>query len=576
MYFYAFQSYFYSIFFYKYMRVFKSKLQKKLILSFLAVGIAPMVISIFITTQIMSKRVEDDIRNTIYEAYNLAEQEIVRMQKTALDSNQYYLQQPEFLKNAQRAFSEIKTWEEKPYLLIAENTFLYKGAPPKEGKLFMEVGIGQLKTLMAGAVSRIKDGNENVIGGLGTGYPLGQRFEQNITRLTGVAVRIFARVSEDEEEKEVRDVKFSEKAEKEIFQAHIASYDKEATLKGKPYAALGRPFMGEDEMLGLMLIGIPKTYAFQTVLKEYLPFFLGIWILVASALGYAITRGITNPISSFIKGANAIASGDLNQHINLVSKDEIGSLALAFNNMAKELKKMQKMQEELRKLDRLSALGQLAAEVAHEVKNPLGIIKNSAQILQDNSLDETRKKEIVNFITEEAERINKVIDNFLQFAKPPQTKKQKTDIIEVLNKTVQLVSDTLSKNNIKVMKEYEDSLPFIYADQSQLQQLFLNLMLNAVEAMSGGGMLKISAKIEMKRTVDEMGKKWIKLILSDTGRGVSEKFKNKIFEPFYTTREQGTGLGLSISKKIVENHGGEISLESEIGKGSDFNIIIPV
>ncbi len=557
------------------MRIFKSRLQKKLILSFLAVGIAPMVISIFITTQIMSKRVEEDIRNTIYGAYNLAEEEIAKLQETALESNEYHLKQPEFAKKAQKAFVEIKIWDEQPYLPIAENVFLYKNPHPREGKLFMEVGVGQIKTLMAGAVSPIKNENGDVIGGLGTVYPLGQRFEQNITRLTGVAVRIFALIS-SEEEKEIRDVKFSQKAEEEIFQKHETYYDEGATLQDKPYAALGKPFMGEDEMLGLMLIGIPKTYAFQTVLQEYLPFFLGIWILVAGALGYIITRGITNPISSFIKGANAIASGDLNQHISLVSKDEIGSLASAFNNMASELKKMHKMQEEIRKLDRLSALGQLAAEVAHEVKNPLGIIKNSAQIFQNSSLDETKKKEIVSFIIEEAERINKVVDNFLQFARPPKTKKQKTDIIEVLNRTVQLVSDTLKKNNIEIIKEYKDHIPLIRSDQSQLQQLFLNLILNAVEAMPEGGKLKISVRLELKRLSGQSKEKWIEIIFSDTGRGISNKLKNKIFEAFYTTRQHGTGLGLSISKKIVENHAGKITLESKIGKGSNFKILLPV
>ena len=555
------------------MRIFKSRLQKKLILSFLAVGIAPMVISIFITTQIMSKRVEEDIKNAVYSAYNDAEEEIEKLQETALESNKYYLNQPEFVKNAKKAFVEVKIWDKQPYLPITENenVFLYKGPHSKEGKLFMEVEVGQLKTLMAGAVSPIKDEKENVIGGLGTVYSLGQRFEQNITRLTGVAVRIFARVSSED-----RDVKFSEKAEEEIFQKHQTYYDKEATLKGKPYAALGKPFMGEDEMLGLMLIGIPKTYAFQTVLKEYLPFFLGIWILVAGTLGYIITRGITNPISKFIKGANAIASGDLNQHISIASKDEIGSLAAAFNNMAEELKKMQKMQEELRKLDRLSALGQLAAEVAHEVKNPLGIIKNSAQILESSPLDEIKRKEIINFIIEEAERINKVVDNFLQFARPPKTKKQKTDIIEVLNRTVQLVSDTLTKNNIEVIKEYKDPIPLIRADQSQLQQLFLNLILNAAEAMPEGGKLKILTQLEFKQPLGQPKEKWIEIIFSDTGRGISNKLKSKIFEAFYTTREHGTGLGLSISKKIVENHGGKITLESKIGKGSNFKILLPV
>ncbi len=523
----------------------------------------------------MSKRVEEDIKSTVYGAYNIAEEEISKLQEAAFESNQTRLTQPEFIKSAQNFFSESKIWNEQTYVPIAENVFLYKGPHPKEGKLFMEIGVGQLKTLMTGVVSPIKDENGDIIGGLGTVYPLGQRFEQNITRLTGVAVRVFARISE-EEEKEVRDVQFSEKAEKAIFQNHETYYDKGATLKGKPYAALGKPFMGQDEMLGLMLIGIPKTYAFQTVLKEYLPFFLGIWILVAGALGYVITRGITNPISRFIKGANAIASGDLNQHINLISKDEIGSLASAFNNMAQELKKMHKMQEELRKIDRLSALGQLAAEVAHEIKNPLGIIKNSAQILESGSLDEIKKKEVVNFIIEETERINKVTENFLQFARPPKTKKQKTDIVEVLNKTVQIVSDTLTKNNVEVIKEYKESFPLIRANQSQLQQLFLNLILNAAEAMSEGGKLKISSQLVFGKRPGQPEGKWIEIVFSDTGKGVSGKLKKKIFEPFYTTREHGTGLGLSISQKIVENHGGSITLKSEVGKGSTFKITLPV
>ncbi len=556
------------------MRIFKSRLQRTSISSFLIVGVAPMIISVLATTQIMYRRVEEDIKNTIYSAYNVTEEKIGKLQGLALENSERLLNQPELIKNAKKAFSESKLWEKQSYIPIAENVFLYKGVPPKEGKLFMEMEGGQIKTLQAVALLSIKDDNGEIIGGLGTGYPLGPTFEQNITRITGVAVRIFAGVSQGEEA--IQDVELSYEAKKEVFEKHNMYYDRGATLKDKPYAVLCKPFIGENKMLGLMLIGIPKTYAFQTVVKKYLPILLSIWIFVAGGLGYFITRGITYPISKFIKGANAIASGDLNQHISIVSKDEIGSLALAFNNMAQELKKMQNMQEELRKLDRLSALGQLAAEVAHEVKNPLGIIKNSAQILQSSSLDETKKKEIVNFIIEEAERINKVINNFLQFAKPPKTKKQKTDIIEVLNRTIQLVSDTLAKNNIEVVKEYGDSMPSIRADQSQLQQLFLNLILNAVEAMSEGGKLKVLAKVEIKATEEEANKKWIEIIFSDTGRGVSPQLKNKIFEAFYTTREQGTGLGLSISKRIVENHGGEISLQSEVGKGSDFKIMLPV
>ena len=138
------------------------------------------------------------------------------------------------------------------------------------------------------------------------------------------------------------------------------------------------------------------------------------------------------------------------------------------------------------------------------------------------------------------------------------------------------MSDTLTKNNIEVIKEYKGAVLLIRTDQSQLQQLFLNLTLNAIEAMSEGGRLKISAQLEFEKAPRHTKEKWIQIIFSDTGRGVSAKLKKKIFEPFYTTREHGTGLGLSISRKIVENHGGKITLESEVGKSSSFKILLPV
>ena len=257
------------------MRIFKSRLQKKLISSFLVVGIAPMVISILLTTQIMYRRVEEDIKNTVYGAYKVTEDKIEKLQEMALENSKYILEQPENIKNAKKAFSESKIWEKQSYIPIAENGFLYKGLPPKEGKLFLEVEGGQIKTLMAVALLPIKDDEGKIIGGLGTGYPLGPTFEQNITRLTGVAVRIFAGVSHGEED--IQDVELSPEAKEEVFQKHNTYYDRGATLKDKPYAALCKPFMGENGMLGLMLIGIPKSLHFpnssgaiSTILIRYM------------------------------------------------------------------------------------------------------------------------------------------------------------------------------------------------------------------------------------------------------------------------------------------------------------------
>ena len=168
---------------------------------------------------------------------------------------------------------------------------------------------------------------------------------------------------------------------------------------------------------------------------------------------------------------------------------------------------------------------------------------------------------------EETERINRVIDNFLQFARTPKMKKEKTNIVDVLDRTLRLVSDTMVKNNIEVVKDYTGSIPTVRIDPFQFQQVFLNLILNSVEAMPKGGKLKISARLKNKKA---------EILFSDTGSGIPKKLRDKIFEPFYTTREHGTGLGLAISYKIIESHGGRITLESRVGRGSTFKISFPL
>jgi len=517
----------------------------------------------------MSRRVEEDIKETVYDAYRVAKAEIGRLQEVALERGELLLEQPEFIQFARKEFLEGQEWNNRTYLPVRNNvgldlTFLHKGTPGKLGKtiLQLEVEKGLKPLLMAGAILSIKDEDGEIIGGLIGGYSLAQKFEQNISRYTGVAVRVIWQVSPEE----IRDVKFSPKAEEEIFQKHSRYYDKGATLKGKPYAVLCKPFMGEKEMLGLMLIGIPKTYAFQTVLGQYLPFLIGIWIVVAAALGYVVTRGIANPISRFIKGAKAIASGDLSQHVEVNSRDEIGKLADAFNHMAQELRGMREVEEQLRKLERLSALGELAAGVAHEVRNPLGIIKNSAQILQKNSLDEKKRKEVTKFIVEETNRINKVVSNFLDCARPPKPHRQKVSLNNLIDRMLQLASDEVRKNNIEVVKEYDHSLARVSLDPSQFQQLFLNLLLNSIQAMPQGGELKVN-------TGEEDGQ--VKIVFSDTGKGIPPEIRGKIFDPFFTTRKEGSGLGLSIVHKVVENHQGKIEVDSKKGQSTTFTIWLP-
>ena len=557
------------------MKIFKSQLQRKLIFSFIIVGVSPMIVSLLIATKIISRQLEDDIKRRLYSASTTVDTSIQSLQNKAFMAAKLLLNRPEFIVAFKNR--DYKTLENMIRLVEAEipvDIILPQEVKAEElERTLMHVETQRLKSLLAGVIVPINNKSGENIGRLIAGDLLADRFAQAMSQTTEVEVRILRKVSPDAEavpvEKLVRDIQVPEGAIREVFEkAHLYYDNRDTRVKGRPYAALYKPLLSVDgNMLGFIFLGIPKTYAFQIVMRRFLPILLCTSTLLAAAIGYVIARSISTPINRFIKGAKEIAFGNLNQYIELDSKDEIGKLASAFNTMAEELKKMHQMEAELRKLDRLSALGQLAAGVAHEVRNPLGIIKNSAQILRGSSLGEARRKEILNFIVEESDRINKVIDNFLQFARSPKMKKEKIEINSVIDRTVRLVGDTLAKNKIEVEKDYTDLIFSVHADPSQLQQLFLNLILNAIEAMPHGGKLEISTRLE------DHG---VRIIFADTGGGIPKGLKKKIFEPFYTTRKHGTGLGLAIAHKIVENHGGRIEVESEVEKGSTFNIWLPV
>ncbi|MCD5402056.1 ATP-binding protein, partial [candidate division NPL-UPA2 bacterium] len=253
-------------------------------------------------------------------------------------------------------------------------------------------------------------------------------------------------------------------------------------------------------------------------------------------------------------------------------QDEIGDLASAFNLMLGRLRQMRELEEELRRKDRLAALGELSAGVAHEVRNPLGIIKNSSQILQDRLKNkESKSKELINFIIEETDRLNKVVTNFLDFARPQKPDLEKGEIIPLLNKALGRVEPEIRRGNIKVVRSYEKGIPPALVDEDLLSQVFLNLITNAFQAMPEGGHPDYNYSV-----ISENRKpKTVEIIFNDTGCGIPETELSKIFNPFFSIREGGTGLGLSIVHKIIETHGGEISVESQVRKGTTFTLRLP-
>jgi two-component system NtrC family sensor kinase len=247
-------------------------------------------------------------------------------------------------------------------------------------------------------------------------------------------------------------------------------------------------------------------------------------------------------------------------------KDAEGRIVGA-SRICKDITHMKKAEERLVLAERLSSLGELTAGVAHELRNPLAGIKINTQVLsRKKDLPEIEKK-LLNSTQEGIEKIQKIVDDMLHFAKPKASHFELEEINEVVEKSLTILQTKLKKGNISSVFEGAPGLPKLRIDIHQIQQVLINLMLNAIQAMEEGGTLSIRTFLE---DGDGVG-----IEVRDTGIGIPMAHLKKIFDPFFTTKSEGTGLGLSISAKILENHGATIDAVSEGGKGSTFTIHFP-
>jgi len=224
------------------------------------------------------------------------------------------------------------------------------------------------------------------------------------------------------------------------------------------------------------------------------------------------------------------------------------------------------IEEQLRRADRLSALGELSAGMAHEIRNPLASIRGTAEILQDGIDPADKRYEFTRILIKEVDRLNRVVEDFLRFARPAPVERGRFDVNEALREVLTLVRQPAMKSGVRT-ELAAGELPPLPGDREQLKQAFLNLVLNALQAMPGGGVLTIGTEL-----VDAQ----LRIRIADTGQGIPAENLERIFNPFFTTRQEGTGLGLAITHRIIQGHGGRIEAQSRLGEGTTFTVIIPV
>ncbi len=293
------------------------------------------------------------------------------------------------------------------------------------------------------------------------------------------------------------------------------------------------------------------------------------FIIVVLALA---TAGTLLVVRSIISGVNKLKQG-----LNQMEKDithrlpempgELGEVAVAVNKMAQSLVEKEKLEEQLRQSEHLISLGRLATGVAHELRNPIGIIKTLVELMKDEYSRVSGIDEYTAAIDEQVDRQNKVIQELLDFGRPTKTTLKPCSINDSLQGVLSFSSAMLRKQHIKVQLDLKPDLPVVLADNEKLKQVFVNLIINAAEAMPEGGSLKISTDYTDKEII---------IKLADTGRGIEAGELPRIFDPFYTTKSDGTGLGLSISYQNIQLHNGKIEAESEPGRGTVFTVRLPL
>ena len=259
----------------------------------------------------------------------------------------------------------------------------------------------------------------------------------------------------------------------------------------------------------------------------------------------------------------------INSHLS-IRGERIGKIVVF-----RDLTSIYKIQEEILRMDRLISLGKLASGIAHELRNPLAGIKTTAQALGEEKSGDDSRREYLHRITKEIDRLNDLLKTFFSFAKPQNLTLVRCHIKDIINEIIPFLIKEIADKGIRFVEAYHPELPRIKVDKTQMHQVFLNLFLNAIQAMPTGGELKIEASPMISNSLKGVNQNFIKVVISDTGRGIPTHIVHKIFDPFFTTKPKGIGLGLSFTYQIIKKHGGTIKVESQWEKGTSFIINLP-
>jgi signal transduction histidine kinase len=369
----------------------------------------------------------------------------------------------------------------------------------------------------------------------------------------------------------------------------------ELRLYGRDYQIAFTPLLIRQKTVGNVGVVLPSNYLVDTAATSRNTFSLIFAIITVAVivLGYFLSTSIARPILRLRALSQAVAAGDLDQKTEFDRPDEIGELADAFDTMTQHLRertdeaarlytetmqrnaelaeinaRLQNTQQQLVQSEKLAAVGQLTAGIVHDVKNPLTVIKGMAESLQDEpGLQPYADKELA-LIRESATKANQIVSDLLTFSRQSTPEMQQQDLKATVEAALRITTYLTRKANVQVIMALPEQSVYVTYDAQQIEQVLINLIQNAIQAMPNGGTLRVSLS---------QASEAIALAVQDTGVGISPENLRRIFDPFFTTKPagEGTGLGLSVSYGIIARHHGRIDVESAVGQGTTFTILLP-
>jgi signal transduction histidine kinase len=305
-----------------------------------------------------------------------------------------------------------------------------------------------------------------------------------------------------------------------------------------------------------------------------------IFVLVGIVLWLLLVRLVSQPVSELLEQMNRVGKGDLQARADDRRDDEIGELAGGFNAMVANLESTTSElhashQKQIQQAGKLASIGELASGIAHEIRNPLAGIGATVEVLAENQKGDKQFAEIAGEIRKQVNRLNTTLRDLLDFARQREPEIVPCQICDIVKPMIALVRPDMQKHHIALVENCPANLPPMCGDEPQVQQAVLNVLLNAIQAMPDGGTLTLSAEA-LDKSLKPGHPQTLRFTVQDTGIGISKENQERIFSPFFTTKHRGTGLGLAITRSILEKHTGNISVESEPGRGTKFILEFPV